>query len=44
MIDFLLSFWRSIGNIELFCYPVACAFLWSLISLFRSFFGKGVSL
>lgn len=43
MVDFMIEVWTSMNDVEIFVYPVACCFLWALVTLFRSFFGRGVT-
>ena len=43
MVEFFISVWSSMDDYKLFLYPVACAFICALVCLFRSFFGRGVT-
>lgn len=44
MIEFLLSVWTSMNNLNFFFYAPCCALICGLILVFRSFFGKGVKI
>lgn len=43
MFDFFFDIFSSMSDLPIFCYPAAAAFVCGLVMLFRSFFGKGIT-
>lgn len=43
MIEIFIDIAKSMNNVEFFLYVPAAAFVCGLVMIFRSFFGKGVT-